>query len=209
MTDYPAPDPIYLGPPYRLSDGDNKPIRRIVIHSTVSPCEEGGARNIARYFRSSQAGGSAHYVIDPGEVVQVAYDSVIAWHAPPNAHSLGNEMCDVPGPVPGDKPGTAAYKAARRAWRWTRPEQRAMLARTAVLTAEQCLAYDVPPVFLTAAALRAGRNGITTHANVSAAFGQSSHWDPGFWPRRLFIAQVRREIRAIRKSATITRKASK
>lgn len=198
----PPPAPPYLGPAHRWSKGNNKPIRRIVIHSTVSPCEPGGARNIARYFQSTTAGGSAHYVVDPGEVVQVVYDGVIAWHAPPNANSLGVEMCDVPGPVPQDKPGTARYKALRRAWRWSRPEQRRMLKRTARLTAELCAAYDVPPVFLGARKLRAGRVGITTHANVSRAWRQSTHWDPGWWPRRRFMRLVRRELRAIRARRT-------
>lgn len=192
------PAPPYLGPAHRSSAGNNKPIRRIVIHSTVSPCELGGARNIASYFRSSKAGGSAHYVVDPGEVVQVVYDGVIAWHAPPNANSLGIELCDIPGPIPDDKPGTAAYRAARRAWRWSRPEQRRMLRRAARLTAQLCAAYDVPPVFLGVGKLRAGRVGITTHANVSKAWGQSTHWDPGFWPRRRFMQLVRRELKELR-----------
>src|SRR5690348_5937428 len=77
-----APNPVYLGPAAHTSPGNNKPINRIVIHSTVSPCVEGQARNSALYFRSPSAGGSAHYVVDPGEVVQVVYDGVIAWHAP-------------------------------------------------------------------------------------------------------------------------------
>lgn len=191
------PAPPYLGPPARLTPGDNKPIQRVVIHSTVSPCKPGGARSIAAYFRSPAAGGSAHYVVDPAETVQAAYDSVICWHAPPNDGSLGIEMCDIPGPVPNDKPGSARWKAARRAWRWARPEQRAMLKRTATLTAELCLAYDVPAVYLDAAALRAGRRGITTHADVSAAFGQSTHWDPGFWPRRRFMRLVRAEAKRL------------
>lgn len=198
---YPPPAPVYLGPAAHTSSGNNKPVRRIVVHSTVSPCEEGGARNIAAYFRSEKAGGSAHYVIDPGEVVQVVYDSVIAWHAPPNPYSLGLEMCDIPGPVPGDKPGSARWKAAKRVWRWRRPEQLRMLRRTARLTAELCLAYDVPAKFLPPRLVRVQAKGITTHNHVSRAFGQSTHWDPGFWPRRRFMRMVRREIRAIEKEA--------
>jgi hypothetical protein len=192
------PNPVYLGPPFRHSGLDNKPINRVVIHSTVSPCEPGGARKIAAYFRSEQAKGSAHYVIDPEETVQAAFDSVVCWHAPPNDGSLGNEMCDIPGPVPDDPPLSAAFKAARRAWRWTRPNQRAMLERTARLTARQCLAYDVPIKFLTPQLLRAGERGITTHNNVSTAFGQSTHWDPGFWPRRWFMRRVRFHAARIR-----------
>ena len=75
------PSPDYYGPPARQSGNGNKPIHRVVIHSTVSPCEPGGARNIAAYFRSNTAGGSAHYVVDPTETVQAAYDSVVCWHA--------------------------------------------------------------------------------------------------------------------------------
>src|SRR3954467_13807763 len=153
------PEPVYLGPAAHDSGPGNKPINRIVIHSTVSPCELGGARDIARYFRSPSSGGSAHYVVDPGEVVQVVYDSIIAWHAPPNAHSLGIEMCDIPGPVPGDPPGSAAYKAAKRAWRWRRSNQQEMLVRTARLTAHLALAYAVPLKFVTASGLRAGKRG--------------------------------------------------
>ncbi len=193
------PSPEHLGPPAKFSYGHNKPIGRIVIHSTVSPCEVGGARKIAAYFRSPAAGGSAHYVVDPGETVQSAYDSVIAWHAPPNQHSLGIEMCDVPGPVPGEPRRSARWKALRRSWRWARPDQRRMLARTARLTARLCLAYDVPVRFLTPAQLRAGRAGITTHNNVSRAWGQSTHWDPGWWPRRRFMRLVRKRVAELSK----------
>lgn len=192
-----APSPPFLGPASKSSKGANKPIDRIVVHSTVSPCEPGGARNIARYFRSPGAGGSAHYVVDPTETVQVVWDSVIAWHAPPNPNSLGVEMCDLPGPVPNDSPGSARWKALKRVWRWARPNQRKMLARTAKLVAELCAAYDVPPVFRSPAALRAGKRGVTTHVNVSSAFRQSTHWDPGWWPRRRFMRLVRRHHRQI------------
>lgn len=82
--------------------------------------------------------------------------------------------------------------------RWIEPNHRAMLRRTINLTAELCLAYNVPAVFLSPRMLRAGRHGITTHNNVSKAFHQSSHWDPGVWPRRLFMREVRKEIARIK-----------
>ena len=178
------PAPPFLGPAAHTSAGSNLPIRRIVIHSTVSPCRDGGARDIAAYFRSAKSGGSAHYVVDPGEVVQVVGDSVIAWHAPPNAHSIGVELCDMPD--------------ASSAYRWNDAEHRKMLRLAARLVAELCLAYDVPPYFRGVAGLRLGRRGVTTHANVSQAFKQSTHWDPGAWPRRRFMRMVRDEIRALK-----------
>lgn len=191
-------DPVYLGPAAHTSTGHNKPISRIVVHSTVSPCEPGGAREIAAYFRSPKAGGSAHYIVDPEEIVQSVYDDVVAWHAPPNQHSLGFEMCDIPGPVPDDKPWSALWKAARRSWRWVKPNQRKMLRRTARAVARTALAYGVPIRFLSVRDLRAGQAGITTHANVSNAFNQSTHWDPGFWPRRRFMRLVRAEAKRLR-----------
>jgi hypothetical protein len=202
VADFPAPSPPYIGPPAHHSGSSNKPIRRVVIHSTVSPCVPGGARNIAAYFQSEAAGGSAHYVTDPAETIQAAYDSVVCWHAPPNEHTLGIEMCDIPGPVPHDKPYTARWKALRRSWRWVRPNQRAMLKRTAKLTAQLCLAYDVPIRFLGAKELKRlgpiGARGITTHAKTSLAYKQSTHWDPGWWPRRKFMRLVRAEARRLR-----------
>jgi hypothetical protein len=162
----------------------------VVIHSTVSPCKPGGRFDIAAYFRTEQSGGSAHYVADPVGVVQCVGDHTVAWHAPPNRGSLGIEMCDIPGPVPGSKPGTALWKAARRAWRWRRPNQQAMLHVVAQLTAQLCLAYDIPPVFIGTRQLRRGAKGVTTHNKVSRAWHESTHWDPGFWPRRRFMGLV-------------------
>lgn len=176
-----APAPKYLGPPDKSSGLGNKPIHRIVIHSTVSDCKPGGARAIAAYFRSSSAGGSAHYIVDPAEVIQSGYDDLICWHAPPNTHSLGVELCDRPDP---------SSKA-----RWRDDNHRAMLERAAHLTAQLCAAYGVPPVYVDVAGLAAGRHGITTHADVSKAFKQSTHWDPGAWPRRRFMRKVRRYYR--------------
>jgi hypothetical protein len=193
------PSPDYYGPPARQSGNGNKPIHRVVIHSTVSPCEPGGARNIAAYFRSNTAGGSAHYVVDPTETVQAAYDSVVCWHAPPNSNSIGIEMCDIPGPVPNGPP--ARLQQLRRSWRWVKPNQQAMLRRTARLTARLCLAYDVPVRYVGPRALRAGKHGITTHAAVSQAWHQSTHWDPGFWPRAEFMLLVRAHARRLRARA--------
>ena len=172
-----APSPTYLGPPHRDSGAGNKPIRRVVIHCTVSPCEPGGARNIAAYFRSQSAGGSAHYVVDPAEVVQSAYDSVVAWHAPPNSNSLGIELCD---PMSG----------SGRRWKDRRHQD--MLHNAAKLAAQLCLHYDVPIRRIDPGDLRNGRHGICGHDDVSDAFKQSSHWDPGpAFPWAQFMTMVR------------------
>lgn len=176
-----APAPPYVGPAAHTGGATNKPIDRIVIHGTTgeNACVPGHARVIARYFRTTTRDASAHYVVDPAETVQVVYDSVVAFHAPPNTHSLGVELCDrVVGPLE----------------RWDDKNHRDMLERAAKLVAGLCLAYDVPARFVGPQGLRDGRRGVTTHAVVSEAFGQSSHWDPGLWPRAAFMRRVREII---------------
>lgn len=179
-----APAPKYIGPAAHTSRGANKPVRRIVLHSTVSPCRSGQARKTAEYFRSENSGGSAHYAVDPYETIQCVLDSVIAWHAPPNPGSLGVEMCEYPHPT--------------NLKRWNDAEHRLMFRRAARLVAELCLAYDVPPYYAGAVSLKLGRRGVTTHAQVSKAWRQSTHWDPGAWPRVKFMREVRRQVKLIK-----------
>jgi N-acetyl-anhydromuramyl-L-alanine amidase AmpD len=171
------PAPPYLGPPAHSSGTNNKPINRVVIHCTVSPCQPGGARDIARYFRSPSAGGSAHYVVDPTEAIQGAWDSVVCWHSPPNSHSLGVELCD---PMTGSDA------------RWGDNNHQSMIKRAAVLVAQLCLAYQVPITRLSVSELQAGKRGICGHVDVSQAWKQSTHWDPGpGFPWDQFMTYVR------------------
>ena len=187
MTGYPPPSPDFIGPPSRSSQGYNKPILRIVIHSAVFPPIRGAARRIAEYFKSPQARGSAHYCIDPWDTVQSAWDSTICWHAPPNPQTLGLEMCDVP---------DTRKRNKLNPWRWQGLAHRVMFRNTARLTAELCLAYDIPIRFLGVAELKRkgprAATGITTHHRTSLAFRQSTHWDPGIWPRVRFMRMVRK-----------------
>lgn len=187
----------YAGPPSKSSSGNNRAgeMRWIAIHSAVAPCVPGMARKIAAYFRSAAARGSAHYCVDPEETIQSAWDSVICWHAPPNPRTIGIEMCDNPtGTLDRWFPeGTQIEHAlkSRNPFRWLKPNYRRMLRRTAILTAQLCIDHDLPPYYRNARALKAGKRGVTTHAQISKAFGQSTHWDPGAWPRRAFMIRVR------------------
>lgn len=195
MSTLPPPSPpVVGGTPKRHSGEGNHPITRVVIHSAVIPCEVGRAKQLAEWNRTGATGGSWHYAVDPAETIQCSYDRFTCHHAPPNSHSIGIEMCDWPAGVP-----VKSLRAkARRTWRWRTFAHKKMLTRTARLTAELCLAYDLPIRFVGPAGLRKGRKGITTHASVSAAFGQSSHWDPGFWPRRRFMRLVRGHVADLR-----------
>jgi N-acetyl-anhydromuramyl-L-alanine amidase AmpD len=142
----------------------NVPPTRIVIHATVSPTVKGGARAVARYFAATSRNASAHYVVDPGEIVQCATDDTICYHAPPNRHSLGVELCD---------PQTGSGK------RWGDADHEAMLERAAGLVRDLAARYGIPVRRLSPTDLRAGRKGICGHVDVTNAWHRTSHTDPG------------------------------
>lgn len=189
------------GIPAKHSGEDNRPIDRLVVHSAVMPCEPGRRFSLGEMNQRGSGGGSWHYAIDPAGVLQCSYDRFVCWAAPPNGNSLEFEMADYPGPVPNEKRGTARWKALKRSWRWARPEQDRMLKHTARAVAHSAVYYGVPIRFVGVRGLRAGKRGITTHAKVSLAFRQSTHWDPGWWPQRRFMHLVRKYAKQIRQDA--------
>lgn len=178
-----APAPPYVGPANRHGGKGNKPIKRIVLHSTVGPTKPGSARNIAHMFNTTSRAASAHYVVDAGEVVQDLYDSYVAYHAPPNSGSLGVEICDNPGPSE-----SRPYSVGR----WADGDHRKALLLTAELVAGLCKAYGIPIRKLSPSELRAGHKGICGHIDISHAWRQTTHWDPGEFPWAEFIRLVKK-----------------
>lgn len=146
-------------------------IKWIVLHST----EGGTAASIARYFKSSSAGGSTHLVVDDKECQRCLPNSAVPWGASgANTAGFHIEQCGFA------KWSTVIWKSHLNT-----------LKRAAFKTALHCHKFGIPPVFRVAADLRAGRPGITTHVECSKAFG-GSHWDPGpGWPKWLFMRYVR------------------
>jgi hypothetical protein len=167
----------------------NKPVKRVVIHGTVSPTVDGGARNVAYYFTDIVTRpSSAHYVRDPGETVQVVFDGVVAYHAPPNEGSIGYEFCD----------WVAQNNRLLPMSRWDDDAHVRMLRGGARDVARLCLAYDLPIRKIGYLGLRLGRKGICGHSDVAKAWGQTDHFDPGHFPWKRFIRMVRREADILR-----------
>ena len=160
---FPAPEPTYIGPPANHGGDGNKPIKRIVIHSTVSPCEPGGARKIANYFRTTDRDASAHYCVDPAETIQAGLR--LPGLLPRAAEHRQPRRRDVRDALPGHRPVGGE-------------EPPAMFDRTVQLVAGLCLAYGVPGYFRSATALRLGLRGVTTHAEVGKAWGQTHTGTP-------------------------------
>lgn len=179
------PAPPYLGPAkFHGGAQGNRGFKRIVIHCTVSPCVAGGARATASYFkRSVTRPSSAHYVVDPGEVVQVVGDHTVAYHAPPNGDTIGVELCD-------PQAGSPA--------RWGDTSHHAMLLKAARLVAQLGLAYGIPLRKLGPLQLRVGLRGVCGHVDVSNAWKQTTHTDPGVgFPWDEFMAMVAQAARAL------------
>lgn len=149
----------------------------VVIHATVSPCKVGGARQNASYFQTDAAGGLAHYIVDPSEVVQACREAVACWHAPPvNQRAIGIELCD---------------PQAGLASRWGNPAHKSMLALAARLVADVCHRHGLPMVYVDHNSLLRGERGITTHHDVTLAYHKSTHTDPGpAFPMGAFITAV-------------------
>lgn len=145
--------------------GGNLPITRIVLHDMEMPEKPDTAEACARYFQTIDRPASAHYCVDNDSIVQCVLDTDTAYHAPPNQHSIGVEH--------------AGY-ARQATGEWLDDYGVSMLRDvSAPLVRGLCEKYDVPKVWLTVDDLLAGKRGITSHNNVSLAFHQSTHTDPG------------------------------
>ena len=185
-------------PAVHTSAGSNLPITRIVIHGTVSPTSAGTARSVAKYFQSPGSGGSAQYVLDTAEIVRCVPDNVVAWHAPPNPHSIGVEFCDWVTWSQGNGKTVAdidpfwhGKTQAQFDNRWALPDWDKMLRLGATLIRALLLEHKLPPTRLSVADLLAGRQGICGHADISAAWHQTDHTDPGSsFPWSKFIGYV-------------------
>jgi len=155
-------------------------VKWIVLHTT-----EGGtaADAVAKWMASTTGENavSAHAITDDhGACVRSVQDAFAAWTAgKANDDSLQIEM--------------VTPKGASLGWTasvWMSKE--ALLNTTAKVAAEWSRRYDIPVDFVDAEELKAGRKGITTHAEITKAFyGGSGHFDPGKnFPMREFLSRV-------------------
>lgn len=162
-----------------LASTNGRAIDLIVLHSMEAPEKGDTAEAVARYFANLPASrkSSCHFCVDVNSIVQCVRVQDVAYHAPgANHNGIGIEH--------------AGY-AGQSVTEWHDNYSRQMLVRSAALVAELCRQHKIPVQFVDAAGLRAGRRGITTHAQVSNAFRKSTHWDPGRnFPMQAFLALV-------------------
>lgn len=158
----------------------------IVLHDTEGPGHLGvdddraTAASNAAYFANPEAKVSTQLVVDnTGACYRCVADDQIAWGAGAvNPQALQIEMA---------APVGAAVGRTREDWL----AQDVLLDTAAAHVAHWCDLYDIPAVFVTGDDMLLGARGITTHAEVTKAFG-GSHIDPGpTFPIDEFIAMVR------------------
>jgi hypothetical protein len=157
---------------------NGRTIKWIVIHDMEAPEASNTAANVANWFagpNSPQA--SAHYCIDNQHIVQCVRDKDVAWHAPgANSNGIGIEHAGYASQSRGD---------------WLDAFSTAELQLSAQLVRSLCDKYSIPKQYVDAAGLKAGRPGITTHLQVTNAFRQGDHTDPGpNFPMDQYIAWV-------------------
>lgn len=184
-----AEPPISVRATYSsFTSGDNANPTRIVIHSTCpaigfsAASSPGRAASTAAYFAGGSAGGSAHYVVDVAGEQHCVPDNTIAFHAPPNQRSIGIEICSEGGDYP------LSYTREQ----WLSPQVWPAVQRAADRTAELCHRFGIPMVRIGPGGLLAGQAGVCGHVDVSQAWHESDHSDPGSgFPWTEFMGAVR------------------
>lgn len=148
----------------------NLPINHITIHATCGgrgfphESEAGVAQGTAAYFAKTSTQASAHYIEDVEHEEHCVPDDTVAWHAPPNKGSVGIEIC-----------GEATYTRDE----WLSPDVRPALERAAARTRELCERFDVPKTKIGPVELLKGWRGVVGHVDVSNAWHETTHTDPG------------------------------
>jgi N-acetyl-anhydromuramyl-L-alanine amidase AmpD len=153
----------------------------IVVHATHGVEGIGKARQGARELAELPPldKRSTHVLVDTREIVQCVPWDCEAYHAKSmgNRYGEGIELC-----------GRADQTTAE----WLDAASMPMLELAAGLVRWRCDVRRIPLEWLTAADLCEMKSGITSHAEVSRAFRESRHWDPGpSFPITGFLGAVR------------------
>lgn len=145
-----------------------KSIDVITIHTMESAEKPGTAENVSRWFAGSSSPiASAHYCVDPENVIQCVRDSDVAWHAPGcNHNGIGIEH--------------AGY-AKQNDIDWADESSVKILILSAKLTARLVKTYTLPVIRLTPDELKKGKRGLCGHIDATIAFPGPgrTHSDPG------------------------------
>lgn len=151
-------------------------IRNVFIHVTVN-APGTPAENVANYQIRSQS-GSYHELTDT--TIKHLIENTDDWFT----WSSGNYGNDI-----GLHRSFVLWGTETRV-QWLQYDK--MLREAAKRDAEWCRKYNIPPVKLSAADLRAGKKGFAGHLETGQAWGGTDHVDPGIgFPWDIYLGYVR------------------
>lgn len=156
----------------------------IVMHTTEGSYHGTSAEDGAAYDARRTDGTSTHYFMDSNSTIQCVRTTDRSHTARASGNKIGihYELC-----------GRAAFTAAQ----WANAYGNAMLLRAAKQAARDAKKYGIPVVKLTPAQVKAGQKGFCGHHDITLAFGESTHTDPGpNFPWTTFLAMVRTNMEA-------------
>lgn len=149
----------------------------IGIHTFEAP-RSMTARSMAQYQSTPAAGGSYHIVVDgKAETARENDDVYRPWAAGYTGNLRGMHL------------SFGAYARDSRSLWLAHDDQ---LREAARAVAFWCRKYSIPAVKISAGELRQGKKGICGHHEVSLAWGEVNHTDPGpNFPWDVFITYVK------------------
>lgn len=149
----------------------------IVVHSAETPLKAGYAKSIAENWFGKAATTSAHFMVDPAEIIRLLSDNVVSYAVGPKANGFTLNI------------EQAGYARLTRA-EWTTPDGLKQLAKVGALIAELAAANSIPLRYATddqiRAAARGVPGGVCFHDDVRRVIGGTTHVDPlPYYPRDL------------------------
>jgi hypothetical protein len=169
-------------PPRSWTDANRKSVQLLVIHTTEGSAHAKSAEDGAIYNQTRRDGTSAHFFHDSDSTVQGVRTADIAHCAKGegNRRGIHYEICD---------------RTGQNAGQWADAYSMAAIRQCAKQAARDAKKWGIPVRHLTVAQVRAGAKGFCAHWDISRAFGQSDHTDPGpNFPWTLFLNMVRAEL---------------
>jgi hypothetical protein len=160
--------------PDRIGSAKTAPNRLIIVHTSESTEGALGAENLCNYLKNrgdrtsasgNVYGSSYHYLADTDRVLPAVPDHLWAFAAA-GANNDGIHIC-----IPG--------RAGQTREQWLDEVSRGAIRQTAGLIHDKCQEYGIPKVRLNVAQIQAGQKGYCGHYDISRAYHQSSHTDPG------------------------------
>lgn len=144
-----------------------------VIHTYECPRAD-DVENRARYQES--AGSSYTMLVGTRRTLRANDDNYIPWAAAQTGNRIGLHLSFL-----------AYARSSRNEWL----EYSTQLDLGARVVADWCTRYGIPPIKISATDLRAGKRGLCGHADISAAWGETDHTDPGHnFPWDVFTKRV-------------------